>query len=77
MIRKATDLMRSIVFEVFTEPAIKITSRLIVAFESLISENYSEEVYQRFLTKNPVFIDPLASKVIPKQKFGLEHVTIL
>jgi hypothetical protein len=73
--RAATDLMRSIVFEVFTEPAIKITSRLIVAFEILISENYSEEVYQRFLTQNPVFIDPLASEVIPKQKLGLEHVT--
>ena len=73
--KAATDLMRSIVFEVFTEPAIKITSRLIVAFEILISENYSEEVYQRFLTQNPVFIDPLASEVIPKQKLGLEHVT--
>jgi hypothetical protein len=73
--RAATDLMRSIVFEVFTEPAIKITSRLIVAFETLISENHSEEFYQRFLTQNPVFIDPLASEVIPKQKLGLEHVT--
>lgn len=71
----ATDLMRSIVFEVFTEPAIQITNRLIVAFEILISEKDSEEVYQRFLTKNPGFIDPLASEVIPKQKLGLEHVT--
>ena len=62
----ATDLMRSLVFEVFTEPAIKITSRLIVAFQTVISENHSEEVYQRFLTQNPVFIDPLASEVIPK-----------
>lgn len=70
-----TELTRSIVFEVFTEPAIKITSRLISAFQTLISENHSEEIYQRFLTKNPVFIDPLASEVLAKQKLGLEHVT--
>jgi len=73
--RAATDLMRSILFEVFTEPAIKITNRLILTFQTLIAENHAEEVYQRFLTKNPVFIDPLASEVIPKQKLGLEHVT--
>lgn len=42
--KAATDLMRSIVFEGFTEPAIKITSRLIVAFQTLISENHSEEL---------------------------------
>ena len=71
----ATALMRSLVFELFTEPAIKITRRLIAALEALISENRSEEEYQRFLTTHPVFIDPLASEVIPKQKLGVEHVT--
>jgi hypothetical protein len=73
--KAATDLMRSVVFELFAEPAIKITSRLISTFESLVSETHGEEEYQKFLTKHPVFIDPLASEVIPKQKLGLEHIT--
>jgi hypothetical protein len=73
--KAATDFMRSVVFEVFAEPAIKITRRLITTFGTLVSENRNEEEYQRFLTKHPVFIDPLASEVIPKQKLGLEHIT--
>ena len=73
--KAATDFMRSVVFELFAEPAIKITRRLITAFETLISENRNEEEYQRFFTDHPVFIDPLASEVIPKQKLGLEHIT--
>jgi hypothetical protein len=73
--KAAIDFMRSVVFEIFAEPAIKITRRLITSFENLISENRNEEEYQRFLTNHPVFIDPLASEVIPKQKLGLEHIT--
>jgi len=73
--KEAAGFVRSVIFEVFTEPAIKITSRLIKKLELLISEAHPEEVYQQFLSNNPVFIDPLASRVIPKQKFGLEHIT--
>lgn len=67
--------MKSIMFELFTEPAIKITSRLINEFKKLVNDDHPEEVYQQFLSKHPVFIDPLASKVIPKQRLGIEHIT--
>jgi hypothetical protein len=69
------DSIRSAVFDLFTEPAIKITRRFIDKFEALINEDRPEEVYQQFLAAHPVFIDPLASQVIPKQKLGLEYVT--
>jgi hypothetical protein len=66
---------RSQVFEVFSEATIKLTSRLIDAFETLISQDQSEEIYQRFLMDNPVLIDPLASEILPKKKLGLDFVT--
>jgi hypothetical protein len=69
------NIFRSQVFEVFSEATIKLTSRLISAFETLIERNESEEVYQRFLMENPVLIDPLASEIVPKQKLGVEFVT--
>jgi len=72
--KSATDFMRSVVFELFAEPAIKITRRLIATFETLISENRSEEEYQRFLTNHPVFIDPLASEVIPIEVTQLKEM---
>jgi hypothetical protein len=71
----AVNLLRNLIFEVFAEPAIKITNRLINRLDSLITESHSEETYQQFLSNHPVFIDPLASQVIAKQKLGLEHVT--
>ena len=72
---RANSFLRSVIFEVFTEPAIKITRRLVTRFEILINEPHEEEVYQQFLRQHPVFIDPLASQVIPKQKLGVEHFT--
>jgi hypothetical protein len=69
------DSIRLAIYDTFTEPAIKITRRIIDSFKVLCSQNHHEEVYQQFLTKHPVFIDPLATEVIPKQKLGLEHVT--
>jgi hypothetical protein len=69
------DSIRSAIFEVFTEPTIKITRRLIGTLEKLIGESQREEAYQQFLASNPVFLDPLASEVIPKQRLGLEYTT--
>ena len=66
---------RSQVFEVFSEATIKLTSRLIHAFEALINEDQSEETYQRFLKENPVLIDPVAREILPKKKLGIELVT--
>lgn len=73
--KTSIEFMRSVVFALFAEPAIKITNRLINFLENLVNEKHREEEYQKFLTKHPVFIDPLASEVIPKQKLGIEHIT--
>lgn len=69
------NVFRLQVFEVFSEATIKLTRRLIDAFEALIAQDESEEVYQRFLMENPVLIDPLASEILAKQKLGIEFVT--
>ena len=53
----------------------ELTMRQIKEFERLLESELREEDYQRFLADHPVFIDPLASEVIPKQKLGLEKTT--
>jgi hypothetical protein len=66
---------RSRVFELFTSGRIRVNTRLISQFELLLSSSEKEERYHRFLASNPVFLDPLASLVISKQRLGIEHVT--
>jgi len=63
------------IFEVLTEGRIKISKRLLSEFESMMNECNPEESYQLFLKANPVFLDPLASIVISKQRLGIECVT--
>lgn len=58
-----------------TESSIRLTPKLMEEFEALIEAEESEERYQRFLAAYPVFLDPLAAEVLPKQKLGLEYVT--
>jgi len=53
----------------------ELTMRQIKEFERLVESELREEDYQRFLADHLVFIDPLASEVIPKQKLGLEKTT--
>ncbi|MBK9096486.1 MAG: DUF4263 domain-containing protein [Anaerolineae bacterium] len=64
---------RSEILEAIAQGTIKITRRLIENLESLISQKSSESMYQEFLSKHPVFLDPLASEVIARQRLGLEH----
>jgi hypothetical protein len=60
----------------YSESAIRLTKGMIEEFQTLVNDSsLSEETYQTFLSKNPVFIDPLANAVISKQKLGIEHVT--
>jgi hypothetical protein len=66
---------RSRVFDSFAKGKIRITEALLVQFDSLIKREESEERYQNFLTMHPVFLDPLAAKVIPKSRLGSDHVT--
>lgn len=63
------------IYKIFTESTIKINKKMISDFNKLINQNNREEVYQEFLTKNPVLIDPLAKLIIPKQKLGVEYIT--
>ena len=55
--------------------SLTINHSLIARFQSLVDAEQKEEVYQRFLQENPVFLDPLAIEVIPKSKLGSEFVT--
>lgn len=59
----------------FAEASIRLTPSLIHRFRLMISEDLPEERYQQFLKEHPVFLDPLADLVVPKQKLGLEFVT--
>lgn len=63
------------IFEAVSEASIKVSDRLLQQLEALIGERKSEEAYQRFLSNNPVLLDPLASDVIAKQRLGSDFVT--
>lgn len=65
----------SLIFDIIVDSSILITKSLLEEFDALINEKKSEEIYQKFLMKNPVFIDPLSSKVIAKKKLGSEFIT--
>jgi hypothetical protein len=66
---------RTRVFNSFAKGRIRITESLLQEFESLVARDESEEVYQKFLADHPVFLDPLASEVIPKQRLGSQYIT--
>jgi len=66
---------RSTVFNIFAESSIKISRRLIEELRSLVKREAREEEYQCFFAKHPVFLDPLANKVISKQNLGSEFIT--
>lgn len=53
----------------------RLTPAIMDAFDEMIDSHLPEEEYQRFLADHPIFLDPFASELIPKQKLGLEHVT--
>lgn len=59
----------------FAEASIKLSPSLIREFRAMVREDLPEESYQQFLKEHPVFLDPLADLVVPKQKLGLEFVT--
>jgi hypothetical protein len=63
------------VLEQITESSIRLTPSLIEEFEALIASAAREEDYQTFFVEHPVFLDPLAAEVVPKQRLGLEHIS--
>jgi len=52
-----------------------LTPDVIHMFERLLDEQHPEEVYQAFLTKHPILLEPHASEIHPKLRLGAEHVT--
>ena len=61
--------------ELLVDASIRLSPSVIDEYIALISAQETEEAYQRFLRDNPVFLDPLADRVIPKQRLGLEYAT--
>lgn len=62
-------------YDMMTSGAIKLSRPLLQQFDEMIRCDLCEEDYQVFLKQHPVFLDPLAADVIPKQKLGIEMVT--
>lgn len=62
-------------YDIMTSGAIKLSRPLLQQFDEMIKHNLREEDYQVFLKQHPVFLDPLAADIIPKQKLGIEMVT--
>ncbi len=63
------------IFDLFAAGTIKISRQLVEQFNALLDQTLPEEAYQKFLNSNLVFLDPVASEVIPKQKLGTEYIT--
>ncbi len=63
------------IYDIMTSGAIKLSRPLLQQFDEMIKQNLHEEDYQVFLKQHPVFLDPLAADVIPKQKLGSDMVT--
>ena len=59
----------------FAEATIRLTLNDLMMFEAMLDQELPEESYQSFLRDHPVFLDPLAAEMVPKQKLGLEQVT--
>ncbi|MEZ8858313.1 Shedu anti-phage system protein SduA domain-containing protein, partial [Vibrio atlanticus] len=62
-------------FRILAESSTTVTNHKISKFEKLLKDRKPEEEYQIFLMDNPVFLNPLASKLIPKKKLGEEFIT--
>jgi hypothetical protein len=63
------------IYDLMMSGAIKLSRPLLKQFDQMINQSLLEEDYQTFLKQNPVFLDPLAADIIPKQKLGIEMVT--
>lgn len=62
-------------FSILSDSTIKITMKTINQFAELIDKETKEEEYQAFFEMNPVFIDPLASRVVDKHRLGDDYIT--
>jgi hypothetical protein len=72
---KATKKFRHGVLRGLRDSTLQLRPRLLEQFDQLIAAEASEEEYQTFLAANPALLDPLADRMVPKQKLGIEHIT--
>ncbi|NTW88159.1 MAG: DUF4263 domain-containing protein [Desulfobulbaceae bacterium] len=63
------------VFRILSDSTLRLSDRHIDQYKELLAAGDREESYQAFLTNNPVFLDPLASRLISKHKLGAEFIT--
>lgn len=63
------------IFSIIYDSTIKITQNLLTEFYQLVDAEHREEVYQKFLERNPVLIDPLSFKIINKHQLGNDLIT--
>jgi hypothetical protein len=63
------------VFRLLADTTLRISERSISGFEQLLNSGANEEAYQTFLAANPVFLNPLASQLISKQRLGDDFIT--
>lgn len=61
--------------KIITAGTIKISSSLVNEYRRLLEMEGREEIVQKFLRDNPVFIDPLAKEVLSKKKLGNDLIT--
>jgi hypothetical protein len=70
------DELKTELFSLLRDSTLQINGIIIENFKRIIeNDSLKEEVYQEFLCKNPVLMDPLAKKIIPKQQLGNEYIT--
>lgn len=63
------------VIKTIADSSISITGKKLVEFAELIEAEKREEAYQMFFEENPVFLNPLASRIIDKQRLGDDLIT--
>ena len=63
------------VFKVISDTALRISDRVIDEFQVMLSSGKREEEFQRFLTDHPIFLNPMASRLISKHKLGDDFIT--
>jgi len=73
--RESNDHFHKVVFKVLADSTLRISDRHLEQFDELLAAGAREEEYQRFLTANPVFLNPLGSQLISKQKLGDDFIT--
>lgn len=62
-------------FGILSDMTLRVSDRCLLEYERLIGAEVPEEACQKFFSKNPVVIHPLANNFIDKQRLGDDLVT--